>query len=165
MTAPAWLHNEILDGLSKLICLRLDNAPAEDMARGTAAAWGVALTARLEWDEHRDRHRVRAGFDRLLAAGLTRWPQPQKLIECLPEPSALRLAGSTRPDPHDPYEAAHRKRLAEYEASVGAQVAGANGLRDHRDLADIEAELAQHYAQQRPDASRAHAFDDPEPQS
>lgn len=129
MTAPAWLHNEILDGLTKLLCLRLDNAPSEDMALGTAAAWGVALSARLDWNEARDRERVRKGFDNLLAAGLTRWPQPQKLVECLPDPSALRLAGSTRPPADDPYEIAHRRRFAEFQEAqaVDGKTAAAGG--------------------------------------
>lgn len=114
---PAWLHNEIVDGVMKLLCLRLDNAPADDMAPGTVAAWGVAISTGKWWDEQRDRQRVREGFDRLIASGLTRWPQPAKLLEVLPEPKALRLAGSTRPDPNDPYEIQHRQRLAEYAAA------------------------------------------------
>ena len=88
------------------------------MVPGTAAAWGVALTTGKYWEEQRDRERVRDGFDRLLASGLTRWPQPVKLMEVLPEPKALRIEGSTRPDPNDPYEIQHQRRLAEYaEAS------------------------------------------------
>ena len=114
---PTWLHNELLDGLSKLLCLRLDNGPAEDMIEGTAAVWGIALSAGKAWDEHRDRWRVREGFDLLIGSGLARWPQPAKLMEVLPEPKELRLAGSTRPDPNDPYEIAHRRRLAEYAAA------------------------------------------------
>ena len=107
-----WLQNEILDGLSKLICLRLDNGPAEDMIEGTAAAWGLALSVGKEWDEERDRWRVQEGFHRLIAAGLTRWPQPGKLMELLPEPKALKLPAAR--DPNDPYEIAHQRRLAEY---------------------------------------------------
>lgn len=115
MDTPTWLHNEILDGLSKLLCLRLDNAPAEDMTPGTAGAWGVALTAGKFWDEGRDRWRVQEGFNRLLASGLTRWPQPGKLMELLPEPKVVALPAGR--DPQDPYEIAHRRRMAEYEAA------------------------------------------------
>lgn len=124
MTTPTWMHNELLTGLQKLLCLRLDNAPAEDMIRGTAGAWGTALSARLKWDEARDRQRVRDGFDNLLAANLTRWPQPTKLLEVLPEPTALRIAGSTRPSPDDPYERQHRERMAEYRNAGKDAAAG-----------------------------------------
>lgn len=111
------MHNELLDGLSMLLCLRLDNAPAEDMVEGTAAVWGIALSKGRAWDEARDRWRFREGFGLLIASGLSRWPQPSKLIEVLPEPKELRLAGSTRPDPNDPYEIQHQQRLAEYAAA------------------------------------------------
>ena len=121
---PTWMHNEIRDGLSKLLCLRLDNCPADDMIDGTAQAWGVALTVGKAWDEHRDRWRIREGFDHLLASGITRWPQPQRLLDCLPEPRELRLAGSTRPNPDDPYERQHRARMAEYQRAGKDQAAG-----------------------------------------
>lgn len=92
-----------------------------DMVAGTAAAWGVAMTTGRWWDEVRDRPRVRAGFDRLLASGLTRWPQPVKLIELLPEPRVARISGSTRPPPNDPYERMHRGRMAEYQQAADAE--------------------------------------------
>jgi hypothetical protein len=79
-----WLMQEIGMGLSKLLCLRLDGSPSEDMIEGTVAAWLEALTHNRVWDEQRDVPRIRESFKRL-ARTLERWPAPVKLTENLPD--------------------------------------------------------------------------------
>src|SRR3546814_12902362 len=64
---PNWLNDEIRRGLSRLVCLCLDSAPAVDLVEGTAQAWLTALTRGRAWDEQRDAPRVRAAFDTLPA--------------------------------------------------------------------------------------------------
>jgi hypothetical protein len=82
--APAWLMNEIADGLSALVALRLDGGPAHDSAVMTAKTWAVAFMAQPRlWDCQRDAPRVRAAFA-TLAGQVTRWPTPRQLLDALP---------------------------------------------------------------------------------
>src|SRR3546814_8252080 len=89
---PNWLNDEIRRGLSRLVCLCLDSAPAVDLVEGTAQAWLTALTRGRAWDEQRDAPRVRAAFDTLLA-NAQRWPILRDLLAAMPEASRqARLA-------------------------------------------------------------------------
>src|SRR3546814_16638784 len=81
---PNWLNDEIRRGLSRLVCLCLDSAPAVDLVEGTAHAWLTALTRGRAWDEQRDAPRVRASFDTLLA-NAQRWPIPRDLLAAIPD--------------------------------------------------------------------------------
>lgn len=93
-----WLNDEIRSGLAKLLCLRLDSTPAEDMVEGTAQAWLTALTHGRVWDQGRDTARVRGAFDTLLAT-CERWPIPRQLMEALPPPTAQARLEKPEPDP------------------------------------------------------------------
>lgn len=67
------------------------------MVAGTIAAWGVAISTGKAWDEALDRDRFAPGFRKLIASGLTRWPQPVKLLELLPPREQLALTKQTIP--------------------------------------------------------------------
>lgn len=116
MDTPIWLHNELAKGIAALLCLRLDYSPADDMVKGTIAAWGVAVSTGKVWDEALDRDRFAQAFRLLIASGLTRWPQPVKLLEVLPPREQLALPAAR--DPADPYERMHAERLAGYMGTM-----------------------------------------------
>ncbi len=83
--ARDWLLREVIDGLKRLIVLRLENSPALDTIELVAAAWHDALAAHPEpWDEALDGQRLRAGF-RELARNRSTWPQPVHLLRAMPE--------------------------------------------------------------------------------
>lgn len=112
-----WLNDAIRLGLVKLLSLRLDGAPPDDMIELTARTWLDSLVAGLDWDQTRDEPRIAAGFV-TLARTRDSWPLPKHLLAALSEPTAPRLAGSTRPDPDDPYERQHRERMREYDEAA-----------------------------------------------
>ena len=96
-----WLHDEILDGLSKLLCLSLDRTPASDLIAGTAMTWCEAL-ADMDWDQTRDTPRIRGAFA-TLARTREQWPAPRHFRDVLPPSKQLRLAGEGE-RPFDPPE-------------------------------------------------------------
>jgi len=79
----AWLKREIAAGVSGLIALRLDGAPAADSAIKTAEIWLIAMTKGRGWDEARDVVRIRKAFETLFAT-CERWPAPAQLLRELP---------------------------------------------------------------------------------
>lgn len=78
-----WLHDEILDGLSKLLCLSLERTPASDLIEGTAAMWVETLADGMKWERERDAPRIRKAFA-TLAKTRTTWPAPLHFREALP---------------------------------------------------------------------------------
>lgn len=85
-----WLNDAISLGLAKLLLLRLDGSPPDDVIDGTADAWLEALTHGMTWDEQRDRSRIDHAF-RTLAQTRKAWPSPSHLLDSLPPPDAARL--------------------------------------------------------------------------
>lgn len=85
-----WIHNEILDGLSKLLCLGLERTPAADMIAGTAMAWVQAVTHERVFDRELDTPRFRRAFI-LLSATRTTWPAPLHFMEAMPKREQLAL--------------------------------------------------------------------------
>lgn len=145
-----WIHHEILDGLSKLLCLSLERSPAADMIAGTAAAWVEAVTFGREWVESRDRPRFRAAFV-TLANTREQWPAPKHFIEAMPAaPSPLALVRDRRPA--DPEVA--RKAVEKITALLGEVVQPVPKARVERETTPeqrerIEAELQAHYARKK----------------
>ena len=81
--APGWLQALVAEGLQRLLVLRLDGAPAADMAEGVMLAWLDALLVRnSNWQQDADAARVREAF-RSLAASAQRWPAPAQWFEHL----------------------------------------------------------------------------------
>ena len=87
---PPWFWNVILEGLQRLVVLRLDYAPPADAIELTAAAWVSALAAvgsdgaYAIWHEALDAPRLAEGF-RILGAHRTSWPKPANLLAAMPE--------------------------------------------------------------------------------
>lgn len=145
-----WIHHEILDGLSKLLCLSLERSPAADMIAGTAAAWVEAVTFGRDWVESRDRQRFRAAFV-TLANTREQWPAPKHFIEAMPAaPSPLALVRDRRPaDPE-----VVRKAVEKIAAMLGDVVQPMPRARVERETTPeqrerIEADLQAHYARKK----------------
>lgn len=79
----SWLKREIAKGVTGLLALRLDGAPAADAATKTADIWLVAMTKGREWDEKQDAPRIAKAFETLFA-NCERWPPPALLLRELP---------------------------------------------------------------------------------
>lgn len=81
---PGWLEAELLEGLSGLLLLRLEGAPAADASDATANVWLAAVRSRNRvWVKERDVLRMRQGFAQLYAS-CDRWPTPKQLLDALP---------------------------------------------------------------------------------
>lgn len=111
----AWFSKIIEQGLSSLISLRLEGAPAADAMHATANIWSKALWKGRVWNEQADKERIGEAF-RQLAISCSRWPSPSAFLEYLPMrgtapaqtvPVPRQLADKTgeRPD------AEHRARM------------------------------------------------------
>ena len=79
----SWLKREIAKGVTGLLALRLDGAPAADAATKTADIWLVAMTKGREWNEKQDASRIAKAFETLFA-NCERWPPPALLLRELP---------------------------------------------------------------------------------
>ena len=145
-----WIHDEILDGLSKLLCLSLERSPAADMIAGTAAAWVEAITFGSHWDEARDRPRFREAFI-TLANTREQWPAPKHFIEAMPAaPAPLALVREHKPA--NPEVA--RKAVEQITAMLGDVVQPMPKARVERETTPgqrerIEADLREHYDRKR----------------
>lgn len=92
-----WLQNEIIDGISTLIVLRLPNTPAADTVEAVAKIWvNVFLRQPVGWQEDLDKGRIQAAFLRG-AGNLTAWPAPRQIIELLPPRPVVRALAHDRP--------------------------------------------------------------------
>lgn len=85
-----WIHDEILDGLSVLLCLGLDRTPASDLIAGTAMAWTRALADGRVWERGLDAPRFRAAFLRL-SKNRRSWPAPADFLEAIPPRNTLAI--------------------------------------------------------------------------
>lgn len=111
-----WIHNEILDGLSRLLCLGLDRTPAMDLIEGTAAMWVEALTDDRVWDQQLDGPRFRKAFVKL-SQTRRQWPAPADFLEAMPPREQLAL--TKQPIPADPDSPEMKKRFAELARVLG----------------------------------------------
>lgn len=119
-----WIHNAILDGLSRLLCLGLDRTPAADMIAGTAAAWVEAVTAGRTFDEARDRPRFRAAFVSL-AQTRESWPAPKHFLDALPRVEQAALGYEVKPASPEQAAAAMARINAMLRPDRKTQAAGA----------------------------------------
>lgn len=85
---PAWLRNEVISGVQRLLLLSLPRGPALDAIEGVVLAWSDALICwPIDWEREADTPRLRQAF-RLLAASVREWPAPVQLRELLPARAA-----------------------------------------------------------------------------
>lgn len=112
-----WIHDEILDGLSQLLCLSLDRTPAADMIAGTAMGWHRAVTDDRVWDQQLDTPRFRKAFTNLIK-NRRQWPSPADFMEAMPPREQLAL--TKQPIKADPDRAAR----------AAVELAGVIGVRE-----------------------------------
>jgi hypothetical protein len=105
-----WLQREVIAGLSGLVALRLDGAPAADAITHTLDIWLVALKKAQRWNEETDGARVKAAFETLFAS-CERWPAPAMLIRVIP----VRQSQQALPNPAltEEQRANGRRRIGE----------------------------------------------------
>lgn len=87
-----WLQAEIVEGIQKLMALRLRNTPPGDTLKATAVVWFDVFNSRpITWDQELDTKRIKKGFTELCAYSDS-WPSPSEFFRVLPSrPQALLL--------------------------------------------------------------------------
>jgi hypothetical protein len=79
-----WLRSAVIEGLQRLLVLRLPNSPASDTVVTVAEVWIAAfLNQRILWVENLDRPRINAAFLRATAE-FEKWEAPVKVLQLLP---------------------------------------------------------------------------------
>lgn len=79
---PREIYNALIEGLQKLLVLRLRGAPAADSVVAVAAIWEEALCHSEGWRVE-DLPRMRKAFAQLYA-DCREWPSPRNFLERLP---------------------------------------------------------------------------------
>jgi hypothetical protein len=116
MTAPRkmpdWAYNQMIEGLQKLLVLRLQGSPPADAISAVAAVWEEALTPTTwAWQLETDSERLPAAFRRLIRQA-DRWAQPAQLIHLIPPRRELPVAGLLE-NKRNPPSAAERQAAQE----------------------------------------------------
>ena len=79
-----WLQAEIIEGIQKLMALRLRNTPPSDTLKATAVVWHDVFSSRpIAWDQELDSQRIKKGFTELCAV-CDSWPSPSDFFRVLP---------------------------------------------------------------------------------
>lgn len=79
----SWMRNEVIEGLQKLLSIRLKNAPPADVIKGTVEVWAECLQSRpIAWDEKLDVKRIKRAFTELCATCDT-FPTPNDFLRVL----------------------------------------------------------------------------------
>lgn len=92
-----WLDAEIIEGIQRLLILRLKNAPALDTVELFVDTWiTVFKNQPIDWHEALDRPRIRAAF--LSCMGNTEeFPAPKKVLQYLPARVAVLKIENLKP--------------------------------------------------------------------
>lgn len=116
MTAPLkmpdWAYNQMIDGLQKLLVLRLQGSPPADTISALAAVWEEALTPiTWAWQPETDGERLPIAFRQLIRQA-EKWMQPAQLIKQIPPRNTLTAALLPNKQPISPEQReANRQRL------------------------------------------------------
>lgn len=90
---PDWTYNQMIDGLQKLLVLRLQGAPPADTIGALAMVWEEALTPHTWYfTPELDEQRLPIAFRRLIQEA-DRWVQPAQLIKQIPPRPEPPVAG------------------------------------------------------------------------
>lgn len=118
---PDWLHNAVIDGLQKLLALRLPGTPAAEAVGGTAMVWLEAIDRPgMRWDEEMDMPRVQRAF-RALFATCDRWPAPKLFIQHLGNRDPPPALPAPRMSPEE--LARNRQRVRDIAAMLAGKMA------------------------------------------
>ena len=116
MTAPLkmpdWAYNQMIDGLQKLLVLRLQGSPPADTISALAAVWEEALTP-ITWarQPETDGERLPSALRQLIRQA-EKWTQPAQLIKQIPPRNTLTAALLPNKQPISPEQReANRQRL------------------------------------------------------
>lgn len=103
---PKAIHNAVVEGLQKLIALRLKGQPPQETIAATVSVWLETIEAHSHWQDT-DTPRVHKAFV-TLAATLTDWPSPKQFFDVLPhKPPPPRIP----PPPIDPHAQAEALKI------------------------------------------------------
>lgn len=120
-TMPDWAYNQMLEGLQKLLILRLQGAPPADTITALAAVWEEALTPiTRHWQSETDHNRLPEAFRRVIQQS-SKWVAPAQLIEQIPARQTAPIAGliEAKQTPLTPEQIAKNKqRLKQILASI-----------------------------------------------
>lgn len=109
---PDWAYNQMIEGLQKLLVLRLQGSPPADTISALAAVWEEALTPiTWAWQPETDGERLPTAFRQLIRQA-EKWAQPAQLIkQILPRntPTAALLPNKQPISPEQ--REANRQRL------------------------------------------------------
>ena len=107
---PDWAYNQMIEGLQKLLVLRLQGSPPADAAAAVAAVWEEALTpVTWSWQPETDGERLPTAFRRLIRQA-EKWVQPAQLVKQIPPRRELPVAGLLQ-NKREPPSAAERQAV------------------------------------------------------
>lgn len=122
MHNPHWINDTIRHGLAKLLSLRLNGCPPNDVMELTTRTWLEAVTVGREWEFERDEPRMRAAFIELERTRES-WPAPKHFFDALPQVSRPMLMLTKE---HRPASPEQRKAAV---AKINAMLRGSGVVR------------------------------------
>ena len=146
MHNDSWINDVIRQGLVKMLSLRLNGCPPDDMIELTARTWLETVTDGREWERGRDESRMRAAFVTLAKIRET-WPAPKHFLEAIPPVEPLKAIEKEHRPATPEQIAAH---AAELRAALGAVVKPMPAAKVERETTPeqreaIETDLRAHY--------------------
>lgn len=116
---PDWAYNQMIEGLQKMLVLRLQGAPPADTITALAAVWEEALTP-YTWafDSSIDQDRLPEAFRRLIQQA-DKWQQPAQLIKLIPPRPEQTVAGLLE-SKREPLTPEQRANAAEIKQQIMA---------------------------------------------
>ena len=134
----------------KLLSLRLNGCPPDDVIELTARTWLEAVLDGREWDMGRDESRMRAAFV-TLAKTRDSWPAPRHFIDAIPPVPPPPAIGYEAKPASPEVAREHAERIRAMLSNVAQPMPAAKVERETTpELRErIEAELEQHYDRKR----------------
>ena len=117
MNAPVWLENSVIEGLQRLLILRLRNAPANDTVDALLNVWLEVMMSAQAWDERRDVPRLRTAFMTVTSTADT-WPSPAQIIKAMPKPAPQPYLPPPLPQVDPAHVAKCQAKIAEFQRHI-----------------------------------------------
>lgn len=121
MNAPVWLENSVIEGLQRLLILRLRNAPANDTVDALLNVWLEVMMSAQAWDERRDVPRLRTAF-MSVASTTDAWPSPAQIIKAMPKPEPQPYLPPPPPTTDPEHVAKCQAKIAEFQRQIFKKV-------------------------------------------